>query len=263
MVTDRTADWSSAAPSGCCSPTSTGTCSSWPPPTSASSCSSCSSCRPTRAPAWTATARVSRSSTSTCAAARPVAAVRPARGRGRVPVGARVPAAAAQRDHRRAEPVRRPTPAAIEPRDVPIVQALADVATIGAAAGARHPPRRGAHRAAPGRAEQPDRDRAGQGCARADPLVHAPTRRSAEAAGLQPSPQPASRRGRPRRHHRAGQRGRSRHSPRDPRGHPVGSQAREPGRTGRAPRRSTAGLRRVERWRRTPRRGSGCPSACR
>ena len=62
---------------------------------------------------------------------RPLAPLRAARGRGRLPVGARLPAAAAQRRHRGAEPLRHRRRGASTRPTCQIVQALADVATIG------------------------------------------------------------------------------------------------------------------------------------
>ena len=85
----------------------------------------------TRVPARTASPRAGRSSAPISGTPRPLAAVRAPCGRRRLPVGARLPAAAAAEGDRGAQPLRHHRRGDAGGSDGRIVQALADVATIG------------------------------------------------------------------------------------------------------------------------------------
>ena len=115
-----------------------------------------------------------------------VAAVRTARGRGRVPVGARLPPAPPAEGDRGVEPVqRRPRPLRTDRRSHrPVPRRHRHHR---APPGAHHPRRRAAHGAAAGRPEQPDHHRAGQGRPGQD-ARHRRRRRVRPDAQLRPQP---------------------------------------------------------------------------
>ncbi len=154
----------SACPrSGCCWTTAAAGCSSWPPPTRRPGCSSCSSSSTTRARAWTpsrsGTPVVNADLAHAAADGRPSPRAPPASGFRSVhalPLRLRVEVIGALNlfgtDTGALDAGRRAgRPGARRRRD------------DRAAAGEGDPARRGPHRAAPARAEQPGRHRAGQG----------------------------------------------------------------------------------------------------
>ena len=149
----------------CCSPTGRARCRWWPRPRNGPGCSSCSSCRPTRAPAWTASAPARRSPSPTC---RP-----PAAGPGSPPPPPRSGSSAVH-----ALPMRLRTDVIgalnlfdidagrLDEDQLRIGQALADIATIGLLQQRAIRRRDVLDRATADRAQQPRPDRTGQGSAR-------------------------------------------------------------------------------------------------